>query len=391
MINNNLGINLDYRLEKLDKNIDIDLGYAKTFFNIEKDNSDEITVNVLNDSLKKISILSLTNCDGEKFKLESPLQVEPSVYDLESGMIINNKSYIFKIPSNYNCINKAEVVKNDSNNFISDKNIHFNYSKSFNLIESDGLNQFGPNISNIKDAKGSSVTYLISKGTYEVNKDIIFPHGARLLLEPGTNILLSESKSIFVRGDFYAKGTPSEPITIRNKDNKPYGTFAVKGTTIKPSEVIIENLLLEGGSEAVIDGTYFSGQLSIHIANVLMKDSKFLNSFSDDGINIKLGNVEIRNNIFKDNSADQVDLDFVNGEVSNNTFIYSKNNKNVSTDGLDVSGSTLKVYKNSFMTDKGLSIGEKSFISAYNNEVKNNNIEKIEGWIKVMFKSKYIF
>ena len=31
MINNNLGINLDYRLEKLDKNIDIDLGYAKTF------------------------------------------------------------------------------------------------------------------------------------------------------------------------------------------------------------------------------------------------------------------------------------------------------------------------------------------------------------------------
>ena len=52
----------------------------------------------------------------------------------------------------------------------------------------------------IKDAKDNSVTYLISKGTYEVNKDVIFPHGARLILEPGTNILLSESKSIFVRG-----------------------------------------------------------------------------------------------------------------------------------------------------------------------------------------------
>ena len=71
-----------------------------------------------------------------------------------------------------------------------------------------------------------------------------------------------------------------------------------------------------------------------------------------------------------------VNLDFVNGEVSDNTFIYSKNNTNVSTDGLDVSGSILEVYKNSFinMTDKGLSIGEKSFVSVYNNEVKNNNI-----------------
>ena len=374
--NNNLSINLDNSLEKRNQDIDIDLGYAKTFFNIEKDNSDEIFVNVLNDSLKEITLLSLTNCDGDKFNLESPLQVEPSVYDLESGMIINNDNYIFKIPSNYHCINKAEVVKNDSNNMITDKNIYFNYSKSFNLVESDGLNQFGSNIRKITDTKDNSVTYLISKGTYEVNKDIIFPHGARLILEPGANILLSESKSIFVRGDFYAKGTSSEPITIRNKDNKPYGTFAVKGTTLKPSEVIIENLLLEGGSEAVIDGTYFSGQLSIHIANVVMKDSKFFNSFSDDGINIKLGNVEIRNNIFKDNSADQVDLDFVNGEVSDNTFIYSKNNTNVSTDGLDVSGSILEVYKNSFinMTDKGLSIGEKSFVSVYNNEVKNNNI-----------------
>ena len=34
------------------------------------------------------------------------------------------------------------------------------------------------------------------------------------------------------------------------------------------------------------------------------------------------------------------------------------------------------LYKNSFinMTDKGLSIGEKSFVSVYKNEIKNNNI-----------------
>ena len=37
---------------------------------IEKDNSDEITVNVLNDSLKKISILSLTNCDTKSSSLK---------------------------------------------------------------------------------------------------------------------------------------------------------------------------------------------------------------------------------------------------------------------------------------------------------------------------------
>ena len=372
IIDEKLSFNLDNSQLKYNKVIDPE--YAKIFFSIEKHKENNSTLNVLNDSLSQISILSIESCDGDKFKFSGPLIVEPSEYDSESGLIVSKNNSNFNIP--FHCIKKAEVLNNKLNQNILDKDIYFNYSKSFDLNESDGLDQFGLNIKEIINPKDDSITYVISSGTYSIESDVIFPKGAKLILQPGVNILLSELSSIFVRGDFYAKGTSSNPITIKNKDLKPYGTFAVKGTTINPSKVIIENFYLQGGSESIIQGTYFSAQLSIHIADVIIKNSKFSNSFSDDGINVKLGNVLISNNTFLNNSADQVDLDFVNGVVTNNTFTYTKDNKNLLTDGLDVSGSTLNIYENSFinMTDKGLSIGEKSFVNVYKNIVSNNNI-----------------
>lgn len=374
IINEGLTFEIDNNLET--NNYDIKLNYAKIFFNIEKDEADNFNLNILNDSLSNISISSISNCDGEELNFESPIILKPARYNQNTGIILDEKNNKFTIPSSFSCINNAKAINKTTNKPILDKDIYFNYSESFELIEKSGLSQFGSNLKKSTKHENSLIEYTILSGTYEINENVIFPQDAKLIIKPGVKILIAESKSILVRGDFSALGTPSNPIVIKNKDEKPYGTFAVKGTTLNPSQAILENVSLQGGSEAIIDGTYFSGQLSIHITNVIIKNSEFQNSFSDDGINIKLGDVEITNNIFRNNSADQVDLDFVKGNVSNNIFIYTIDNKDVSTDGLDVSGSILNINENSFinMTDKGLSVGEKSFVNVYNNEVKNNNI-----------------
>jgi len=114
---------------------------------------------------------------------------------------------------------------------------------------------------------------------------------------------------------------------------------------------------------SVINGTYFSSQLSIHYSETLIKDSQIFSSTSDDGVNIKFSHIQILDSDFYNNFADQIDLDYSNGIVSGNEFYYNKPiMEDSSTDGLDISGSVIVIRNNTFdgMTDKGISVGESS-------------------------------
>lgn len=351
-----------------------DFRYAKVFFTVIKNLDNEYILKVLNDSLSELTLISIENCAGKKYHFKEKLNIKPSKYHKNSGLIINTIDTNYKIP--FMCLKDAHIINNKLKKKINSKHIYFNYSESFAILQESGINQLGSNFKKLIDAKSNSITYSLQKGSYLIKEDLILPKGAKLILDPGVNISLSDGISILVRGDLYAKGTEIDPIVIKNLNTLPYGTFAVKGTTLNPSKVIVENFFLEGGSESIIDGTYFSGQFSIHIGDVIINKSVFSNSFSDDGVNIKKGKVEITNSVFKNNSADQIDLDFVSGYLSNNIFTYSIKSDSVFTDGLDVSGSILDIMNNKFtnMTDKGLSIGEKSKVNIYNNSIKNNNI-----------------
>ena len=65
--------------------------------------------------------------------------------------------------------------------------------------------------------------------------------------------------------------------------------------------MILENFEIEGGSEAIVEGMVFLGQLSIHNSNVTILKSKINNSISDDGANIRNSNIEISNTVFNNN------------------------------------------------------------------------------------------
>ena len=182
--------------------------------------------------------------------------------------------------------------------------------------------------------------------------------------------------SILVQGDLYAKGNLKNNIVIKSKEELPFGTFAVLGDETTLAKIELEHFILGNGSEDIINGIYFSSQLSAHYADVIIDNTTFENSFSDDGLNIKFGKVNITNSKFINNSADQIDLDYVYGVVSNNNFFSDIRSDKPLTDGLDVSGSSIHVYSNIFrnMSDKGLSIGENSSILIDTNIFINNNI-----------------
>ena len=81
--------------------------------------------------------------------------------------------------------------------------------------------------------------YILKAGKYNIRETIIFPNNAAFVIEPGAKIFLSEGVSLYVRGDFTANGTKNLPILVKNIDNEPFGSFAIKGTTLNPAKVII--------------------------------------------------------------------------------------------------------------------------------------------------------
>ena len=93
-------------------------------------------------------------------------------------------------------------------------------------------------------------------------------------------------------------------------------------------------------------------------------------------MNIKFSKVKIVNSSFFNNYADQIDLDYSDGFVFNSNFFYDNMiTQDIITDGLDIGGSNVFIYMNQFynMTDKGISIGEKSNAYVTSNIFKNNN------------------
>jgi hypothetical protein len=351
------------------------LSYAKVYMTLNEER-DRNVLEILHDSYTPSYIRSVVACSGEIFSFEKPIMLASATYDQASGYIDHqNTSLRVVIP--YDCINPPSVYKINDSGLLDSKHVYVNYSKRINHIDESGINQFSDGI-DFYISQNKKKIYKIKAGNYNVKDDVIFPHGADLILEAGTNLILGPETSIFIRGNFFAEGTEKNAINvtnIKNSDNS-FGTLAILGSPENIATVKLNYFNLSGGSEEVINGIYFSSQLSIHYSDTIIQNSIIENSTSDDGLNIKFSKVFIADSIFANNSADQIDLDYSEGKVINNSFYYNILLSKVETDGLDLSGSKILINQNSFsnMTDKGISIGESSEVLVLENLfIKNNN------------------
>jgi len=203
---------------------------------------------------------------------------------------------------------------------------------------------------------------ILRSGSYNINQTIIIPKNYSLKIEAGVNLYFAPEVSLISYSPVLARGSRKNPIKIVGQDkNVSWGVFGVLGPHAKKS--IFEYCLFEGGGEAYINGVFYSGQLAIHYADAIIQNSQFQLANGDDGLNIKNGKVEIKNNIFNKNKFDGLDLDWVTGIAVNNYFINNGQKTNINGDGLDLSGSKdLIIFNNRFKNspDKCLSIGEDS-------------------------------
>lgn len=226
-------------------------------------------------------------------------------------------------------------------------------------------------------AKLDSKIITFRRGKHILTQTTRLPKGYDLNIESGTELLMAPGVSLVVQGGLRISGTKDHPVVVRNQyKTKPFGSFAVSGNG--ESLVQIAGLQVDGGSEGYIDGAYYSGALSLYDhRSIKIVNSSVINASAEDGLNIKRSAVHIHDSSFFNNFSDQVDMENVEGIVQSSEFsMPDKSYSRSDVDGLDVSHSVVVLKDNRFlnMSDKGLSIGEKSSAVIVGNVFHENDI-----------------
>ena len=198
-----------------------------------------------------------------------------------------------------------------------------------------------------------AATWVFS-GAVRLDETLSIPRGIDVRFEPGLNLVLGPDVSLIIHGDLSSIGTEAAPIRVGGASlETPFGVVAILGTSDHKARVRLEHTTLYGGTEAVHEGSYFTGMFSVYDGHLIMTDSRIEDVLGEDGLNVKFGFIEARDNVIERTFSDAVDLDFCRGVLERNTV------RGAGGDSLDFSGSLILARDNLLenTTDKGVSAG----------------------------------
>lgn len=337
------------------------------------------SLRIINDFTHPIFLKEIhrVNDKGELYIEKVNIHIKPSRIDINQNIIYQEQDVDIDTTN----IEQLLFENSITNQNILPRHVYLNNAMERAVFSKDSTLQSlqDNHIDYLVDGVNKIIT--IQSGEYQVDNDIVTPYGFNVVIQADTTLLLNKGVSFLVRGGLDINGTRAQPVVISRRQKAfSFGVVAVVGDEIENTMVKINYLKFDGGSEAIVNGTLFTGQMSIINADVSIENSIFKNSSSDDGINIKYSKVDIRDSEFINNFGDQIDLDYCQAAVSNSVFSYKKTGQfkkePSSTDGLDISGSRVYATNNTFsnLSDKGISIGEMSDIFIKNNAFNNNNL-----------------
>jgi len=217
-------------------------------------------------------------------------------------------------------------------------------------------------------------TVVFPRGKYVIEEDLIIPHGYTVVLEQGARFTIAPGSSVLCQGPLFVRGTARNPVFVRaQQDNAPFGTFAVSCREGDRCE--ISGLYISGGSGARINGLHHPGMVSIHGASSTTLVSCVVSGSSgEEALDIKGGDVLLKDCVFEDGHAGLVDLDRVTGVVRD--CVFKNGRADSSAVGLSVNGSHLLVENCSIlgMKDQGSSSGVASQVLMRNNRFEGNRL-----------------
>ena len=343
-----------------------------------------------------VSKITIQDFNGEKFERILNINLDPR--DLK--MFTDRK--FDKAPVKYQLINfdTSEISQ------IKNINLEFNiigskkkfYKSLDNPLESINKKKLTLNNFLIKAKSQPTIrenefidlikdSYIIKKGRWKIQSDLIIPENKKLIISAGTELILLNNAQIISKSPIIAKGTPTEKIKISGIEQE-YGTnkqnnlkSEIKDQISKMGQCII---ILDSDEPSIFENVNFNnlrncnkgvvnseGSLNVYKSHIKMKNIIFSNNkFGDDGINFINTEFDLNNIDLFNIYADGIDLDYSYGKIKNLTCTNCLN------DGLDISNTTVRLenFDANKIYDKALSIGENSIIEAYNVNISEANI-----------------
>ncbi|MBN1764941.1 MAG: CotH kinase family protein [Sedimentisphaerales bacterium] len=203
-------------------------------------------------------------------------------------------------------------------------------------------------------------------GEWRVDQDLILPAGYTITAGKGVHLDLSGKAVILTYSPLEFIGEVHHPIRIFSSDSTGRGIVVMNAEKSSHLEhVIFDNL--SNPSEA---GWILTGAITFYESDVDISYCEFLQSRSEDSLNIVRSKFNIEHTRFSHNSADALDADFSQGSIRDTSFVDCGN------DAIDVSGSDLTLTNIIInqVGDKGISAGEKSTVKARTTNIKNAEI-----------------
>ena len=157
------------------------------------------------------------------------------------------------------------------------------------------------------------------RGKYDIDHDIVIPHGIALVLERGTRWNIAPGVSVVVNGELHIRGTDLNPVFIRPQDDaRPYGAIAVHGDGA--TRVRISGLQMSGGSGVWYDGVAYRGMLAFHAASVVMQHCIIGAALGENTLAVNRGQAFLNDNQFTDAAHNFIRLSEVHGSVEQCSF-----------------------------------------------------------------------
>ncbi|MFC1646347.1 CotH kinase family protein [Candidatus Omnitrophota bacterium] len=214
------------------------------------------------------------------------------------------------------------------------------------------------------DKKSNSI--IIRSGSWNIQQSMIIPESVTLIVEPGTVLKFNQGTFLLAREAVNFTGTEKKRIILcANRDN--WAGMAILG---KGGRSILKNVTIKECSGIKNNDWVLTGGLTFFNSRVSLENVKVKNAFCEDAINAIQSRVLINNSTIQDSTSDALDCDYCQGEITNSLFL------NIKGDAVDVSGTVLEVKDSKMINvgDKGLSVGERSKVTAQRITIEGANI-----------------
>ena len=203
------------------------------------------------------------------------------------------------------------------------------------------------------------------KDNINISRPLILPVNYELIVSPGVTIALQQDGLILAQGPLKMEGEDIAKITVKAFNG---GRGIVVLNSLKQSH--LNNVVFEGLKTITDISLNITGGLTFYDSAVEISNAKFIDSLSEDALNLIRSPFSIKNTDFINSSSDAIDVDFSNGRIQSSTF------KDVGNDAIDISGAQvyIKNVKISSAFDKGISAGERSKVFIRNVDISNGFI-----------------